>query len=1183
MIQGKMLYACCVMVFGGVLSMSAPVSAANNAADSPRQDTVRAAKPVSIPSAEEIRLGAVRLPEGMRHYEVHYTHGGGVAGDDLPEGADRPVYSNRPPPNIIFPPGANRRIADDLVTVAVGGCAISGYEIVVGRGPSRCSLDQQACTEDDDCANIGGQTCEPWPDQGFTVDFALYDGCPTQGGDIISGTEGSMSFPENATYTLIVDLDDAPVFHSGEIWLAVQFDKAGAGWIVGTPASVGFTENVYDFPIPQFACSARLGGTLYAGFHARIFCANDPPYQREFLAYFNPEVSGGPIIHPTGASNRFLADDLSLIVDDCQLSSFSVGIQGSAPFTSTIELWRGCSPSQVIEGTQQAFQAVGDGSPEIARFSFDPPIDVGSGNLWVAVKNSIGNAGPLQANQATLGETDVTFGIFDWPGQTPGCGWILTGTHTGFNASVSCIGEAPTGACCDLLTVNNPGDMPTCTEVTQIACTGALTRYNQGSSCPNTCTVDNTPCTTDGDCVPSACTISLEPCDVDEDCPEADETCEPQDCVQLGESFDPACGTSACCTPPEFDMGEGCFEMTLDECDEITDIQGNKAVWNRGIYCDNTQFECFRWVCRVAEGDCTSPHSSIGCGVPACCDRICDQDDWCCTVEWDQTCVDRVISEDFGCLELLADSQGDDCIDPIEVDISDGLCSGQTVACDPANGNEDCPGLEICNLPSVKVFTTTATAGANETFCCTSLPGGSSGGGAVWMSFSPVTSSLEITTQDAGPGDAVDPVIEVYRVDDDSTPEAACDSLIQLGCSDDTSPGNTQSTLRLYGLTPGATYYLQLAGKGANAQGQYQVNFEGPAPTPNLAAPNDKCEAAIQIASATTLQFDLTDSDVECPWETCLPNTDPMDPDPSFIDEDIWYSYFPVATGLLSIDTCGMDDTSIVVYRTGTCPPTIADRIACNDDGGDGCAPGSRVNVSVTGGQLYLVRVTGKSRDDVGPIGDITFGPISDDCNFNMIPDAEDIANGAPDCNMNGIPDECDGGCGGGIEDSTPPTESIDARQPSDPDGSNAGGLDSVLLNFTSDTSGIVNGDFTITSTSGVAPGVGSLLSMGNDLTVMLDAAIPFGAWTTITYDTSGDEVCIGAMPADVNADGTRDSEDILSLIDHLNGTTLPIWSVDIDRSGEAGPEDILRAIDLLNGGGSYGTAHGDMINGSCN
>ncbi|MGB0715997.1 MAG: hypothetical protein ACPGXK_08965 [Phycisphaerae bacterium] len=1182
MIQGKILYATCVMVFGGALMMSAPVTAAENAADSAREDAVRNTKSVTIPSAEEIRLGAIKVPEGTRHYEVFYSQGGGIAGENLPEGADRPVYSNVPPPDILFPPGPGRRIADDLVTVAVGGCAISGYEMVVGRTANRCSLDQQACNEDDDCANIGGQTCEPWPDAGFTVDFGLYDGCPTEGGQLIAGTEGSMSFPENATYTMIVDLSKAPVFHDGQLWLGVEFDRAGAGWVVGTPASVGFTENSYDFPIPSFACSARLGGTLYAGFHARIFCANDPPFEREFLAYFNPEVTGAPIIHPTGASNRFLADDLSLIVDDCQMTSFSVGIQGGAPFTSDIELWRGCSPTQLIEGTQRTFEAVGDGSPEIARFSFDPPINIGSENLWVAVKNSIGNAGPLQANQATLGETDVSFGIFDWPGQTPGCGWVLVGTHTGFNASVSCLGEAPTGACCDLLTINGPGDQPTCTEVTQIACTGALTRYNQGTSCPNTCLIDNTPCDTDGDCAPNACTITGDPCTTTDDCPEPDETCEPQGCVQLGESFEPACGTSACCTPPEYTEGEGCFELTVDECDDIQDSLGNKAVWNRGIFCDNQEFECFRWVCRVAEGDCTVAESGrIGCGVPACCDRICDQDDWCCTVEWDQTCADRVIDENFGCLEILAGGGGDDCTDALEADISSGFCSGGA-PCDPANGNDDCPGLEVCNLPSIKVFTTTATAGANETFCCTDLPGGSAGGGGVWVRFTPVTSSIQITTSDAGPGDAVDPVIEVYRVDDNSSPEAACASLVQLGC-DDNSGFQNQSELNLYGLTPGTEHYLLIAGRGANAQGQYQINFEGPAPDENNAPANDKCDNAIQIASAGSFPFDMTGSDVECPWETCLPNTDPQDPDPSLIDEDIWYSYFPVASGLLTIDTCGPDDSAIVVYRSGTCPPEVMDRVACSNDGDKGCSPGAQVSVNVTGGQLYLVRVTGTTRDDNGPVGSITFSSIDADCNFNGVPDSEDIANGLPDCNGNGIPDECNDSCSG-IEGSTPPSGGIDARQPSDPDGGNPAGLDAVLLNFSSDTSGIMAGEFSISSTNGVAPGIASLLSAGNDLTVMLDAGIPYGGYTTITFDTSGDEVCIGAMPADVDADGTRDSEDIQALIDHLDGnSTLPIWSVDINRDGQAGPEDILRVIDLLNGGGNYGTSHGDSIVGSCN
>ncbi|MHC5112036.1 MAG: hypothetical protein ACYTHJ_19405, partial [Planctomycetota bacterium] len=890
MIQKKMLYARSVMVFAvmviaGAVAGVSPVFAASNDVEAGKSDAVHSGV---IPSPEEVSMRALRLKPGLPHYQVQYQagtgEGGFVAAGGEPVGSDDPVYINEPPPDIIFPPGAGRLIADDLVTVAVGGCSITGYEIVVGRANARCSIDQQVCETDDDCADFGGQTCQPYEDPGFTVDFGLYDGCPMAGGQLIPGTDGTMTFTENSIYTIVVDFSDSAVFFDGQVWLGTEFDRAGAGWAVGTPAARGFTENVYDFPIPAFACSARFTGSpLYAGFHAKIFCSDDPPFEREFLAYFNPEVTGPTIAHPSGASNRFLADDLRLIVDDCVMTSYAIGVSGSSSFTATTEIWRGCSPAQVVEGTQGTFDAIGDGSPEFARFSFPEGIDLGTGNIWIAVKQSIASSGPIQANEATLGETDSTFGIFDWPGQADGCGWILVGTHTGFAASVSCLGDAPTGACCDLVTVNDVGDEPTCRELTQIACSGSLTRYNQGTSCPNTCLVDNLPCASDGDCEPNVCSRSLEPCAVTEDCPDPDDTCEAQTCVPLGESFDPPCGTSACCTPPNSQFGEACVDLPIEECITILDNDDNPAIWNRGTFCDNPDFGCFRWVCRYADGDCDIAHGQgVGCNVPSCCDLICDQDPFCCEFEWDQTCADRVQDEDFGCPDI--GNSPDECVDAIFTDVSIGRCSGGG-ECDFSLEPDDCPGLEVCNLPSVKLNTVDATAGPLETFCCTTLSGGSAGGGGVWTYFIAPAGSIVITTDDGGPGTAEDPVIEVYRAADPSTPESSCDSLVQVGCDDDSGDGN-QARLVLHDLNQGEKYYVLLAAKGAAFQGVYKIEFEWPAEDPDNTPTNNACESAFPVAAAQSIPFDLAGATVSCPWETCLPSTIPNDPDPTLIDND---------------------------------------------------------------------------------------------------------------------------------------------------------------------------------------------------------------------------------------------------------------------------------------------------------
>ena len=74
-------------------------------------------------------------------------------------GEDDPVYSCTPPltNNLLFVPGANRLIADDITTVAVGGCDLEAFEFILGGG---------------------GDGTGP----GFGIEFALYDACPGDGG-----------------------------------------------------------------------------------------------------------------------------------------------------------------------------------------------------------------------------------------------------------------------------------------------------------------------------------------------------------------------------------------------------------------------------------------------------------------------------------------------------------------------------------------------------------------------------------------------------------------------------------------------------------------------------------------------------------------------------------------------------------------------------------------------------------------------------------------------------------------------------------------------------------------------------------------------------------------------------------------------------------------------------------------
>ncbi|MFQ5462492.1 MAG: hypothetical protein ACE5E5_07675 [Phycisphaerae bacterium] len=159
------------------------------------------------------------------------------------------VYSNTGA-NLLFPPGANRRIADDLFTTELCGCRLTQYELTIGGG---------------------GDGTGP----GFSATIGLYDGCPNEGGVLIPGTATSISFLDDGLHTVVVDVSQDAIQIPNNVWLAVEFDVGGAGWLVGAAPETGFSDDVYDHP--NFPCVAGFTGSLYASFAASITCALPGP------------------------------------------------------------------------------------------------------------------------------------------------------------------------------------------------------------------------------------------------------------------------------------------------------------------------------------------------------------------------------------------------------------------------------------------------------------------------------------------------------------------------------------------------------------------------------------------------------------------------------------------------------------------------------------------------------------------------------------------------------------------------------------------------------------------------------------------------------------------------------------------------------------------------------------------
>ena len=150
-----------------------------------------------------------------------------------------------------------------------------------------------------------------------------------------------------------------------------------------------------------------------------------------------------------------------------------------------------------------------------------------------------------------------------------------------------------------------------------------------------------------------------------------------------------------------------------------------------------------------------------------------------------------------------------------------------------------------------------------------------------------------------------------------------------------------------------------------------------------------------------------------------------------------------------------------------------------------------------------------------------------------------------------------------GINNSNPANCSIDARQPTEPDGTGVYGWDGIELIFDAAVGGLTPASFTIDPPVTIT----AVDTSGLTARLTFNAPIPPGQWTCITHNDSGAQVCLGYAPGDADGDGTVLAADIVTLVDCISGAvTCELWECDLDQSGKCGAADLLRGIDLLGG-----------------
>ena len=83
---------------------------------------------------------------------------------------------------------------------------------------------------------------------------------------------------------------------------------------------------------------------------------------------------------------------------------------------------------------------------------------------------------------------------------------------------------------------------------------------------------------------------------------------------------------------------------------------------------------------------------------------------------------------------------------------------------------------------------------------------------------------------------------------------------------------------------------------------------------------------------------------------------------------DVWYKFTAPAAGTLHVDTCGVTGSfdTVLSVHVNACPASAGTQYLCNDDS---CGVLSSLDVPVTSGLTYLIRVAGKSANEKGSFG----------------------------------------------------------------------------------------------------------------------------------------------------------------------------------------------------------------------
>jgi len=141
-----------------------------------------------------------------------------------------------------------------------------------------------------------------------------------------------------------------------------------------------------------------------------------------------------------------------------------------------------------------------------------------------------------------------------------------------------------------------------------------------------------------------------------------------------------------CCQshPSPFCNDPGCCEVVCDQNPYCCEVQWDlSCALSAADLCVSIQ--C---ICGAPDaGDCFAPHAGIGCSDQQCCDRVCSIDAFCCAVSWDESCVRTVgfeCAQTPSCQPVLGIPPFGSClIEHLSPGCNDPACCDEVCAINP--------------------------------------------------------------------------------------------------------------------------------------------------------------------------------------------------------------------------------------------------------------------------------------------------------------------------------------------------------------------------------------------------------------------------------------------------------------------------------------------------------------------